>query len=164
MRATPISLKEAQDFVDRHHRHHSHTVRDKYRIGAEEDGELIGIAQVGRPTSRFLDDGKTLEVTRLCVLDDHRNACSFLYSRCARVAKELGYDKIITYILSTEDGGSLRAAGWNLEDTDCGGTDWDHCVRGGERMMYQQMSLFPQKQKYPIGVKKQRYSRILREE
>lgn len=84
---------------------------------------MVGVVQVGRPVSRVLDDGKTVEVTRLCS-DGTKNVCSFLYSRAARIAKELGYSKIITYILETESGDSLIASGWTLEEAKCGGGNW----------------------------------------
>jgi len=118
--ACPLSLKEANEFVDQLHRHHDPVYRDKYRVGAIHDNKLVGVVQVGRPVSRMLDDGKTVEVTRLCT-DGTKNVCSFLYSRAARIAKELGYSKIITYILETESGDSLVASGWKLEDAKCGG-------------------------------------------
>lgn len=118
--AVPLSLKEANEFVDELHRHHDPVYRDKYRVGAMQDGKLVGVVQVGRPVSRVLDDGKTVEVTRLCS-DGTKNVCSFLYSRAARIAKELGYSKIITYILETESGDSLAASGWTLEEAKCGG-------------------------------------------
>lgn len=123
IKAIPLSLKEANEFVDRLHRHHDPVYRDKYRVGAMQDGKLVGVVQVGRPVSRILDDGKTVEVTRLCT-DGTKNACSFLYSRAARVAKELGYSKIITYILETESGDSLSASGWTQEEAKCGGGNW----------------------------------------
>lgn len=75
---------------------------------------LCGVAIVGRPTGRRLDDGNTLEVTRLCT-DGTRNACSALYAACARRAKREGYGKIITFTLQSEPGTSLKAAGWTLE-------------------------------------------------
>ena len=78
------------------------------------DGKLVGIAQVGRPVARALDDGKTCEVIRLCT-DGADNACSFLYARAARIAAAMGYEKIITYILEEEPGTSLKAAGWEKE-------------------------------------------------
>lgn len=121
--ACPLSLKEANDFVDRLHRHHDPVYRDKYRVGAMQNNKLVGVVQVGRPVSRVLDDGKTVEVTRLCS-DGTKNVCSFLYSRAARIAKELGYSKIITYILQTESGDSLVASGWQLEEEKCGGGNW----------------------------------------
>ena len=49
----------------------------------------------------------------------------FLYSRAARIAKEIGYKRIITYILESETGISLKASGWHLEATNCGGRSWN---------------------------------------
>ena len=87
IKAVPLSLKEASAYVDELHRHHNHAVGDKYRVGAEINGELVGVVQVGRPVSRYLDDGKTLEVLRLCS-NGSKDVCSFLYSRAARIAKD----------------------------------------------------------------------------
>ncbi len=112
--AIPLELKQANEYVSNSHRHHDPVYRDKYRIGCLSGGELVGIVQVGRPVSRMLDDGKTLEVVRLCS-NGEKNVCSFLYSRAARIAKELGYKRIITYILDSESGSSVIAAGWKYE-------------------------------------------------
>lgn len=79
MTLTPISLSEANAFVALWHRHHKPVVGHKFSIGCEADGRLAGVAIVGRPVSRYLDDGKTLEVNRLCT-DGTKNACSFLYA------------------------------------------------------------------------------------
>ena len=56
---------------------------------------------MGRPVSRYLDDGLTLEVNRLCTTGAE-NACSMLYGAAARAARAMGYQKIITYTLDTE--------------------------------------------------------------
>lgn len=118
----PLTRAEVAAFVEQHHRHHKPAQGDKYRIGCKADGVLVGVVQVGRPVNRTLDDGTILEVTRLCTTGTD-NVCSFLYSRAARVARELGYDKIITYILDTESGASLKAAGWRKE-ADTKGHTW----------------------------------------
>ena len=120
LQAIPISLKQANAFVDELHRHHNPTVGDKFRVGVSDGNKLVGVAQVGRPVSRYLDDGQTLEVIRCCT-DGTKNACSFLYSRCARIAEEMGYKKIITYILASELGSSLKASGWHCETDSAGG-------------------------------------------
>ena len=125
--AVPLELKQANEYVSTLHRHHSPVHRDKFRIGAELDGKLVGVVQVGRPVSRMLDDGKTLEVVRLCT-DGGENVCSFLYARAARIARELGYHKIITYILENESGASLKAAGWTFEANTSGG-EWNRPSR-----------------------------------
>jgi hypothetical protein len=124
MITVPLELKQANEFVSELHRHHDAVYRDKYRCGvADDNGTLHGVIQVGRPVARHLDDGKTLEVVRLCT-DGYENACSFLYSKAARIAKELGYERIITYILETENGSSLKASGWKLDSDSCGGGNW----------------------------------------
>lgn len=119
---TPVSLKEANAFVAAHHRHHKPVTGHKFSIGCKEDGRLVGVAIVGRPVSRYLDDSLTLEATRLCTTGE-RNACSMLYSAAARAAKAIGYRKIITYTLESEHGASIRAAGWRCAGR-AGGKRW----------------------------------------
>ena len=111
--AVPVDFADAAAFVRLHHRHHTPPVGHKFSIGAESDGNLIGVVIVGRPVARRRDDGRTLEVTRLCTIGE-RNACSFLYGAAARAAFALGYSRIGTYILKREPGTSLAAAGWKL--------------------------------------------------
>ena len=119
---TPISLREANAFVERNHRHRKGVTGHKFSIGCTRDGELVGVAIMGRPVSRYLDDGLTLEVNRLCTTGAE-NACSMLYGAAARAARAMGYQKIITYTLDTEPGISLRAAGWQCAGP-AGGERW----------------------------------------
>lgn len=119
---TPVTLAEANAFVAQHHRHHKPVTGHKFSIGCTEGGRLVGVAIVGRPVSRYLDNGLTLEVNRLCT-DGTKNACSMLYAAAWRVARTMGYRKIITYILETESGASLRAAGWKCAGL-AGGKRW----------------------------------------
>ena len=119
---TPISLREANAFVERNHRHHKGVTGHRFSIGCTRDGELVGVAIMGRPVSRYLDDGLTLEVNRLCTTGAE-NACSMLYGAAARAARAMGYQKIITYTLDTEPGTSLRAAGWQCAGP-AGGERW----------------------------------------
>lgn len=107
----PVELAEANAFVAKLHRHHKPVVGHKFSIGAALGGAVVGVAIIGRPVSRIRDDGETLEVTRLCT-DGTKNACSFLYGASARAAFALGYRRIGTYILASEPGTSLTAAGW----------------------------------------------------
>jgi hypothetical protein len=108
-----LELAEANAFVREHHRHHKPVVGHVFSIGAALDGKIVGIAIVGRPVSRHRDDGVTAEVTRLAT-DGTHNACSFLYGASARAAFALGFKRIGTYILATEPGTSLAAAGWRM--------------------------------------------------
>jgi hypothetical protein len=118
----PITLKAANEFVTARHRHHKRSVGHKFSIGCS-NGELRGVAICGRPVARMADDGLTLEVNRLCT-DGTPNACSMLYGAARRVARELGYKRIITYTLPSEGGASLRASGWRLVGP-AGGGSWN---------------------------------------
>jgi hypothetical protein len=82
-----------------------------FALGVEKGGELVGVAIVGRPVGRGLQDGRTVEITRVAT-DGTRNACSFLYGRCRRAAAALGYRRVITYTRQDESGASPRAAGF----------------------------------------------------
>jgi hypothetical protein len=111
----PISIREAKRWVQHHHRHHPPPQGGLFALGAEKDGQLIGVAIVGRPGAPALQDGRTVEITRVCT-DGTRNACSFLYARCRRAAAALGYEKVKTYTRQDEGGASLRAAGFEQEE------------------------------------------------
>lgn len=118
----PISLKEANAFVEQYHRHYKPVVGHKFSIGCSDGEKIVGVAIVGRPVSRYLDDGWVLEVNRLCT-DGTRNACSMLYAAARRAARAMGYKKVITYILESEPGTSLKAAGWKCVGQ-AGGERW----------------------------------------
>jgi hypothetical protein len=85
MEAVPLHQRDAIDFVAKHHRHNLPTVGGKFAVGAAQDGKLVGVAIAGRPVARRLDDGKALEVLRVCT-DGTRNANIFLYGRVKRIA------------------------------------------------------------------------------
>lgn len=122
LQAVPLKQKQANEYIQAFHRHHGAVRGDIFRIGAELDGRLVGVVMVGRPVARALDNGKTCEVLRLCT-DGTPNTCSFLYAKAARIAKEMGFCKIITYILDSEPGTSLKASGWKKE-TGTRGRSW----------------------------------------
>ena len=118
----PITLKTANSFVDKYHRHHNGTVGCKFAIGLFEQEEMIAVAICGRPVSRYLDNGEVCEINRCCTRGDN-NACSLLYGACSRIARSMGYKEIITYTLISESGISLKASGFNCEGK-AGGTHW----------------------------------------
>ena len=122
MELQPITLKEARRFVDLHHRHHKAPQGGLFAIGLNNGDKVIGVAIVGRPVARMLQNGYTAEVTRLCVLEGYYNSCSMLYSACWRAARAMGYRKLITYILESENGTSLIASGYRLVGKAGGGT------------------------------------------
>ncbi len=139
MKVVPLTQSEANEFIANHHRHHKPSRGDKFRVGWEHNGILCGVVVVGRPVSRNMDDGKTLEVTRMCT-DGTGNACSFLYGKAIRISKLLGYDRLITYTLESEAGSSLKASGFSYVRTTRGGS-WSTPSR-------------PRKDKSPIEPKK----------
>ena len=124
---TPISLAEANAFVEQHHRHHKPVPGAKFCLAVSDSDGVRGIAIVGRPVARMLDDGWTLEVNRVAT-DGARNACSMLYGAAWRAAKAMGYRKLITYTLPEEGGASLRAAGWKVIGAASGGS-WGRTSR-----------------------------------
>lgn len=127
MNVIPISISDACEFVRRVHRHHKPPQGAKFAIAIEEAGQVCGVSIVGRPVSRHLDDGWTAEVTRLAT-DGRKNACSMLYSASWRAARAMGYRRMVTYILQSETGTSLIAAGWKLI-SECGGGSWSRTSR-----------------------------------
>ncbi len=73
---TPVTLKEANGFVQKYHRHHKPSAGHKFSIGVKKDGKLAG------------------------------------------------YRKVITYILQSEPGTSLKASGFYCEGI-AGGLSWN---------------------------------------
>lgn len=108
----PITVTDARRFVAEHHRHNRPPVSWLFGVGLECGGELIGVAMAGRPVSRHQDDGRTLEITRVCTTGTTRNVNSRMYAALCRAGRALGYLRVLTYTLESESGSSLRAAGF----------------------------------------------------
>lgn len=110
----PIHLRAANDYIKKYHRHNLPTAGGKFAISCYANAEICGVAICGRPTARNADNGTTLEIYRNCT-DGTKNACSKLYGACVRIAKEMGYTKVITYILESEAGASVKASNFICE-------------------------------------------------
>lgn len=124
LRIIPCTLREANAYVKRHHRHHQPVAGCKFCLAVIDDhGQIRGVAIVGRPVARHLDDGFTAEVTRVAT-DGCPNACSALYGAAWRAAKALGHRRLGTYVLDSEPGTSLKAAGWRVVG-EVRGRSWD---------------------------------------
>ena len=131
MTIVPLTLRAANDFVEQHHRHSARTSNDggKFAIGLEHDDQLVGVAIVGRPIARMLQDGSTAEVLRCCVSPDApKGACSALYARCDRIWKLMGGKRVVTYTLQRESGASLRSAGL-IPTKEIDGAQWTRAKR-----------------------------------
>lgn len=118
-----IDWAMANAFVAKHHRHSNPTTGHIFSLGLYKEGILVGVAICGRPVSRHLDNGTTIEINRLCT-DGTRNACSQLYAACIKYAKRRKYSKVITYTLASESGASLKASNFVLETEKAGGLKW----------------------------------------
>ena len=147
LRVYPMTLSQANELILKWHRHHKPVVGHRFSLGVESMWEDHGACIVGRPVARAVDQYRVAEVTRL-VTDGTKNACSILYAAAARTAKEMGFDKIQTYILESESGVSLEASGWVFAANTSGG-DWNHSWRKGRRT------------DQPM-VKKQRWEKVFR--
>lgn len=120
----PITLRAANAVVDKIHRHHKPVRGHRWSVAAYQESRLVGVAIAGRPVARGCDPEVVAEVLRLAT-DGTPNACSFLYGVCARMAKEWGFWKIQTYILASEPGTTLIAAGWKRV-AEVEGRPWEH--------------------------------------
>lgn len=133
LKLRPVALREANAFVADLHRHHRPARGCRFCFGVEEGGTLRGVAIVGNPRARALDDGRTAEVIRVCT-DGACNACSMLYGAAWRACRAIGYRRAITYTLPEEGGASLRAAGWRLVEEHAGGGSWHRPNIGRHRI------------------------------
>ncbi|MER5322305.1 XF1762 family protein [Streptosporangium roseum] len=135
LRIVPVSFRHACGFVKMWHRYLPPPPGCKFCIGVADDANrLVGVAIVGRPVARHLDDGMTLEVTRTAT-DGTANANSKLYGKAWEAARAQGYRRLITYnhtrvygptcaepcahqschyIRVGESGASHRGAGWQV--------------------------------------------------
>lgn len=118
----PLTLREANAFIERTHRHHGPARGCIVTVACAEEGEVVGVCVVGRPVARMLQDGYTAEVVRLAT-DGSRNACSMLYGAAWRAVRALGYRRLVTYTLPEEGGSSLKASGFKLIG-EAGGGSW----------------------------------------
>jgi hypothetical protein len=121
----PCELAEANSFIDQHHRHRGKVTGHRFSLAVADDaGTVRGVATVGRPSARMLQDGWTLEVTRVAT-DGCPNACSTLYAAAWRAGRAMGYRRLVTFTLMTEPGTSLVAAGFKDVGKVTKGRSWN---------------------------------------
>lgn len=128
----PLPFDEAAAYVAAHHRHNQPPAGHVFSVGCYADGVLVGVAMCGRPVSRHLDNGHTLEVYRVCT-QGHKNACSKLYAACQRTARNRGYQQLITYTLLSETAASVRAANFTLAAAKAGAKCWTGRRQAGRK-------------------------------
>jgi len=127
LKIVPIKFKEANEFIAKYHRHHKSRQGWKFGMAVSNGPKIVGVAMVGGPNARTLDNGWTLEVLRTCT-DGTKNANSMLYGACWRATQALGYKRLITYTLKNETGKSILAANWKIVGEAGGGT-WNRKSR-----------------------------------
>ena len=113
LRIAPITLREANAYVEQHHRHNQPTNGHKWSVACYDGDRLCGVAVCGQPV--------------------------------ARIAREMGYKRVITYTLISEPGTSLKASGF-VNCGEAGGVSWNMPSRPRE---VEQVTLFGTKRKYP---------------
>ena len=133
----PLTQRAAKEACANWHRHNAPPRGDLFRVGAAVDGELVAVGHAGRPVSRHLDDGDTVEVTRIAS-SGYPNATSFLYQALARAALNLGWTRVITYTQADEGGASLRAAGFRVVAEKPATKGWDRAARPRDDSLYMQ--------------------------
>lgn len=142
----PCTLRRANDYVERFHRHNTRTSRDggKWAVGAAVGADVVAVAIVGNPVSASLMDGWTAEVLRVCtdIAAAPRGTCSMLYAACWRAWRAIGGRRLVTYTLTTESGSSLKGLkelGWRqvAETVPCppGWRKKDHLKRVHQEVM-----------------------------
>ena len=114
LEVVPVTLKAAKAFIAQHHRHNLPPQGWKFGVGLMQSEVLVGVGVAGRPVARRLDDGRTIEITRVCV-SQAPNGCSKLYGALRKASMALGYRRVITYTLAAEPGASLKAAGFRVD-------------------------------------------------
>ena len=125
-----IEQRPAFEFIDRFHRHNVAPAGWKFGGGIYNGPDLVAVVTVGRPGSAALQAQGCIEITRVCVNPGLPkgivwNACSMAYGwACREVKKRLPQRRIITYTLLTEEGTSLKAAGFSRTFLSKGGS-WD---------------------------------------
>jgi hypothetical protein len=148
LRLVPVSFADACAFVQAWHRHLEPPRGHKFSTGvASDDDVLRGVAIVGRPVARWMQDGFTLEVTRTAT-DGTRNAGSMLYAAAWCGAKAMGYRRLITYNQEGESGESLRAVGYRVVAERPARKGWDtpsrpradHGADGIQRLLWEAAS------------------------
>lgn len=123
LRVVPLTLAQANATVARWHRHHKPVVGHRFSLGCMRGNDLCGAVIVGRPVARNTAQYHVAEVTRL-VTDGTKNACSILYAAAARACAAMGFTSVQTFILASEPGTSLKAAGWERVGV-AKGHDWN---------------------------------------
>ena len=109
-----LSLSEAQGFVSENHRHSEPLKRHKFSIGAVDINNLLGVATVDVPSSKWNRRRDHVEIRRLCTKGG-KDVASFLLGKAKAACFAMGYKCVITYTRPHESGISLKASGFWMQ-------------------------------------------------
>ena len=111
----PVTLRQANAFLERRHGHSPPARRYKFSVGAAAGGRLVGVATAGLPETARHDDGETIEVRQVCVREGApRTTRALLYGACWRAARALGYRRGIAHVHRGETDRAFRTAGFQV--------------------------------------------------
>lgn len=133
LRLLPWTVKKALPWVKEVHRVLPDCTGAMWAVSVRSGDEVVGAALVGRP-NRTWDDMTLLTVIRVAVKEGYPNACSMLYGACARAARAMGAENLVTYTHAWEDGASLKAAGWINGGLTEGG-EWGNAKRPRKKVV-----------------------------
>ncbi len=127
----PISLREANEFLEQHSSRHKPMRGCTFCVGCALDGKLVGAAIVGR----CREDSQAVQIDRICATVG-RAAYGMLYGAAARAAQALGYWRIIAFLRPDRPDSALRSAGWARADpVEGSGTRPPNILRYERRLM-----------------------------
>lgn len=107
---TPITFRAAQIFIQQNHSYLPRPRTHLFSVSVTNKTGIVAVAIVGRPVSASQCDGLTCEITRLATVPGHRNVASMAIGAAWRVAKNLGYNRMISYVKADLNGESYIAA------------------------------------------------------
>lgn len=103
-RIRPVGLDDANLFITEHHRYLGRLHRCRFGLQAFHRGQVVGVILTTPPTNNKVDDGVTLEIARLCTHLAPYQTASALVSRVCRIAKLMGFERVITYVDAEQAG------------------------------------------------------------
>jgi hypothetical protein len=110
----PIGLDNANAFVKQHHSYMANVHRCKFCLALTIAGDVAAVLIANVPSSTHYDDGRTLELLRVCIGAPWPHLASKLIGRACRAAKALGYNRVITWCDDAKEGTSYHAANFYL--------------------------------------------------
>lgn len=112
----PMIRDEANDAIDRWHRHHKPVRSCRFALGAFEGEKLRGALIVGNPNAPELAKVRTvMEILRSATPGDQPDlhAASMMLGAARRAARAMGCRRLISYTRADESGTSYLGAGFH---------------------------------------------------